>query len=294
MLRKILGSPKLNEGHKESTAAEERWAEVSGGKLRYLVQGSGAPLLLLHGIVASSFSFRLVSPELSRELRLFLPDMRVAGADASLKATASRLLELLDQEGIEAADVLGSSHGGAVAMEMSAMAPERIRRLILVSPANPFARGYHGVVNFYLSLSGGIVIRLAPFAPIPIWEYAMRRMCGHASRLATDIGFGYRQPLRERGMTAHIRSSLQTFIAEIEALRAKLPDLSKIATLLIWGDRDPVVELDSGRQLQQALGAEMIVIPGIGHLPYEESPEEFSRIVLKYLRIGPSGDRVIG
>ena len=266
---------------------------MSGGRLRYLVQGTGAPLLLLHGIVASSFSFRLVSRELSREFRLFVPDLRVAGADASLRATATRILELLDHECIESADLLGSSHGGAVAMELTAMAPERIRRLILVSPANPFARGYHRVANFYLSWSGGIVIRLAPFAPIRIWEYAMQRMCGRTSRLATDMALGYRQPLRERGMTTHIRSSLQTFIAEIEALREKLPDLRKIQTLLIWGDSDPVVELDSGHQLQQALGAEMAVMPGIGHLPYEESPEEFSRIVLNYLRIGPSGDRVI-
>lgn len=247
------------------------------------MQGSGAPLVLLHGIVASSFSFRLITPELSRDFRLYLPDLLVAGADASLKATASRMLQLLDRAGVDSANLLGSSHGGAVAMELSAMAPQRIQRLILVSPANPFARGYHRIVKFYLSPTGGIFIRLAPFAPVLIWEYAMRRMCGRASRLAKDIGLGYRQPLRQSGVTAQIRSSLQTFISEIEALREKLPDLSKIPTLLIWGDRDPVVEFDSARELQQALGADMVVMPGVGHLPYEEAPEEFSRIVLKYL-----------
>jgi pimeloyl-ACP methyl ester carboxylesterase len=272
-----------------SLEPEERWADVSGGKLRYLTQGTGAHLVLLHGIVASSFSFRLVSPDLSRDFRLFLPDLRVAGADASLRATATRILQLLDREGIESADLLGSSHGGAVAMELAAMAAHRVRRLILVSPANPFARGYRRVVNFYLSRPGRIFIRLAPFAPIPIWDYAISRMCGETSRLPRRIGMGYRQPLRERGMTAHIRSSLKTFIAEIEALREKLSELRKIPTLLIWGDRDPVVELDSGLQLQQALGAELVVMRGIGHLPYEESPEEFSRIVLEYLR-----NRVIG
>ncbi len=169
------------------------------------------------------------------------------------------------------------------------MAPQRIQRLILVSPANPFARGYQRVVKFYLSKPGGIFTRLAPFAPVPLWEYAMRRMCGRASRLHPDIGVGYRQPLRERGMTSHIRSSLQTFIAEIEALQPKLPHIRKIPTLLVWGDHDPVVELDSGRQLQQALGAEMVVMPGIGHLPYEEAPDAFSRIVLEFLK-----NRVIG
>ncbi|HEU5233298.1 MAG TPA: alpha/beta hydrolase [Terriglobales bacterium] len=276
-----------------SPEAEERWADVSGGKLRYLAQGTGAPLVLLHGIVASSFSFRLVSPDLSRDFRLFIPDLRVAGADASLRPTATRILQLFAREGIESADLLGSSHGGAVAMELAATAAHRIRRLILVSPANPFARGYHRVVNFYLSRPGGIFIRLAPFAPVPIWEYAIKRMCGESSILALGIGAGYRQPLRERGITGHIRSSLQTFITEVEALRPKLSELRNIPTLLIWGDHDPVVELESGHQLQQALGAKMVVMPGIGHLPYEENPEEFSRIVLKYLGIGSSGHRVI-
>src|SRR5690348_9066616 len=108
-----------------SCEAEERWADVFGGKLHYLVQGTGAPLVLLHGIVASSFSFRLVSPDLSRHFRLFLPDLRVAGADASLRASATRILQVFDREGIESADLLGSSHGGTVAMEMAAMAPQR-------------------------------------------------------------------------------------------------------------------------------------------------------------------------
>src|SRR6185437_12782828 len=108
------------------------------------------------GIVASSFSFRLISPELAGEFRLYVPDLRVAGADASLKGTASRVLQLLDHAGVQAADVLASSHGGAVAMELSAMDPRRVRRLILVSPANPFARGYQRVVSFYLSRPGAV------------------------------------------------------------------------------------------------------------------------------------------
>jgi pimeloyl-ACP methyl ester carboxylesterase len=85
-------------------------------------------------------------------------------------------------------------------------------------------------------------------------------------------------------MIPHIVSSLKTLMADVEALRPKLAAISRIPTLLIWGDRDPVVELESGRRLQQALAAEMEVMTGVGHLPYEESPAEFNRIVLAYLR----------
>jgi pimeloyl-ACP methyl ester carboxylesterase len=67
--------------------------------------------------------------------------------------------------------------------------------------------------------------------------------------------------------------------------------------VLVWGDRDPVVELESGHRLQQALAAEMEVMRGVGHLPYEENPTEFNRIVRHYLRkprTGPSDDRTMG
>jgi pimeloyl-ACP methyl ester carboxylesterase len=48
------------------------------------------------------------------------------------------------------------------------------------------------------------------------------------------------------------------------------------------------VEIQSGHQLKRALGADMVVMPGIGHLPYEEAPQEFNRVVLDYLRANSS------
>jgi pimeloyl-ACP methyl ester carboxylesterase len=88
---------------------------------------------------------------------------------------------------------------------------------------------------------------------------------------------------RFSGSIPYIRSCIQTFAEDLEALAPKLPQLSKIPTLIIWGDRDPVVEVESGYKLQKALGAELEIMPGIGHLPYEENPAEFSRIVKDFV-----------
>src|SRR5690348_3266376 len=101
---------------------EERWAPVANGRTRYLVGGTGSPLVLLHGIVASSFSFRFTFDELGRHFQLFVPDLRIVGLDGGLAATAGRLVQLLDHAGIDKADILGSSYGGAVAMELAAQA----------------------------------------------------------------------------------------------------------------------------------------------------------------------------
>jgi pimeloyl-ACP methyl ester carboxylesterase len=276
---------------------EERWAAVSGCRLRYLVGGSGASLVLVHGIAASSFSFRLNCAELMRDFRLYIPDIRIPSADGSLAATALRLRDFLDHLGIRRSHILGSSHGGSVVMELAALSPERFGRMVLVSPTNPFAENYKKVVRFYLSGVGGIFVRLAPLMPGRAWDYGISRMYADRKRISAGTGIGYALPLRQRGMIPHILSSLRTLTTDIEALRPKLAAISKVPTLLVWGDRDPVVELESGHRLQQALAAEMEVMRGVGHLPYEENPTEFNRIVRHYLRkprTGPSDDRTMG
>ena len=108
--------------------------------------------------------------------------------------------------------------------------------------------------------------------------------------MAAGTGLGYARPLRVKGTMKYLLSCLKTFNEDVETLREHLGAIAKIPTLLIWGDRDPVVELESGRRLQKALGARMVVIEGTGHLPYEEAPSEFNRIILEYLRSGSSGE----
>ena len=57
-------------------------------------------------------------------------------------------------------------------------------------------------------------------------------------------------------------------------LREVLADLAEKPTLLIWGDRDRAVGLDSARELQRTLRrSRLVVLPGVGHIPFEEVPE---------------------
>ena len=257
--------------------------------MRYLVGGSGSSLILVHGIAASSFSFRFSWPELTQDLRVFVPDLLniqtpVKGAlDGCLHANALRIREFIEAVGVANADILGSSHGGAVVMELAAAAPERFRRMILVSPANPFARRYHRLLRFYMTMAGGLFLRMVPFMPARAWDYGIGRMYAYPKSMAAGTGLGYRRPLRTRGAIPYIRSCIRTFADDVDALGPKLPQMSKIPTLIIWGDRDPVVEIESGYKLQQALGAELAVMQDVGHLPYEERPEEFNRLVKKFV-----------
>ena len=268
---------------------EERWAVVSGGRMRYQVGGSGRPLILLHGIAASSFSFRLNCAELTRRFRVFVPDLinlvpvNGVSKDYSIPGNAQRVLEFLDQLGLQKADILGTSHGGAVIMELASFAPQRFQRMILVAPANPFAKRYHGTLRFYLSPVGRIFVHLVPYMPGRAWDYGIGRMYADPREMVAGTGLGYARSLRPRGATTRILSSLATFVEDVERLRPKLQAIAQIPTLIIWGDRDPVVEMKSGFELQHQLRAEMVLMKNVGHMPYEERPEEFNRIVIEWL-----------
>jgi pimeloyl-ACP methyl ester carboxylesterase len=130
---------------------EECWMDVDGGRMRYLRAGAGPALILVHGLLGYSFSWRYVMPALAAHATVYAPDMLGAGfsdrafdVDFSMRAVARRLVQFVEKLGIPEAtfDLLGTSHGGGVAM-MAAVACMRgnsrikVRKLVLVAPVNP-------------------------------------------------------------------------------------------------------------------------------------------------------------
>src|SRR5580704_5787 len=119
---------------------EDHWITLDGARMRYLRSGDGPPLLLLHGLLGYSFSWRYAIPHLAPQATVHAVDMlgvgfsdRPQGLDPTLRASANRLLRFLDAVGIASCDLLGTSHGGAISMMAAALEPERVRRLILVA-----------------------------------------------------------------------------------------------------------------------------------------------------------------
>ena len=88
------GAPSLGEG------VTECWMEIDGARMRYLRAGSGPALILLHGLLGYSFSWRYVMPAVSPCATVYAPDMigagfseRPRGFDHSMRATALRVLK---------------------------------------------------------------------------------------------------------------------------------------------------------------------------------------------------------
>ena len=269
----------------------DKFVDVAGARMHYLHAGSGPPILLIHGLVGCSQNWRDNISALAGSASVYALDLlnmgksqRVDGLDVRLKAIANRLVATMDALGLAAADIVAHSHGGAVALMLAALHPERVRRLILFAPANPYSRSRDCMVRLYASWWGGIALRALPYLPAWIQRIAFGKRDGAPDRAIDRCLKEYSEVLRDSGSVHHVLSILRCWFAEQARLRRALCRVARIPTLLVWGAGDCTMSLSSGNRLHRRLRAsELIVVPDRGHSVFEEAPEEANRIMLDWL-----------
>ena len=187
---------------------------------------------------------------------------RVQGLNASLAATADRLAATMDALGLEKADIGAHSHGGAVALVFAVRHPERVRRMILFAPANPFCNFGDRLLRFYSTRVGLSFARLIPFLPLRWKAIALERMYGDPHRVPADALAGYVDGLQVPGTIDHVMQIVARWKFDMAGLRAQLGAMLNVPTLLIWGDRDRAVGLQSAAELRRSLpSAELVTFP---------------------------------
>ena len=264
---------------------------VGGVAWRYLRAGSGPALLLVHGLLGYSFSWRFTIPVLAQYATVYAVDLPGAGfsdrpleIDSRLHSLGQQILNFMDATGLAACDLLGTSHGGAVAMLAAASAPTRFPRLILVDPVNPWS-GRGKVLSVLLSnpLVAPVFTMAAPRLRF-VQEHYLRRLYADTGRIPPGTLEGYTEPLRRPGAFVHGLSVLRSWNRDLRELESVLPRIADIRTLLIWGNRDAAVDPASAARLKaQFHQCELVMLDGVGHLPYEEAPDEFNRAVIQFL-----------
>jgi pimeloyl-ACP methyl ester carboxylesterase len=275
-----------------STAVKECWLTLDGYRMRYLRAGSGPPLVLLHGLLGYSFSWRFALPALAETATVHALDMPGAGfsdrpahTSGSFRAHAERVLRFLDAVGIGSCDLLGTSHGGAVAMVTASLAPRRVRTLILVAPVNPWSAHGRRLAPFLSSAPvSWLLLRLEPGLGI-VHDVLLRRLYGDPQRIPAGTLAGYSAAFKIPGTLKYGLGAVGSWNRDLAELEAALPRIANIPTLLLWGTRDGAVSPDSAERLrQQFTQCHLEIFEGIGHLPYEEAAEPFNAAVLGFLR----------
>ncbi len=256
-----------------------RIADVDGVGIHYVEQGSGPPVVLVHGFGGHTFSFRHQIPELARDHRVVAVDLlgfgyseRPADGDYSLTAQANRILRLMDKLDIERASVLGHSMGGEVVMRMASTEPERVERLILAAsvsgdrvptlPATP-------LIKPFLPATARLTSRLI-----------LRRAVADASYLTPEVREGYLAPMRIKGSMDGLYQILRDTRGDQKI------DYSRITqpVLVLWGEQEKLVPGIALRRLQERFPhAQVEFIPGAGHLLLEEQPEHSNAAIRRFL-----------
>jgi len=287
------------------TEIEEHWLELAHGRMRYLKAGSGPPLILIHGLMGYSFSWRFTIPALAPHATVYAIDNLGAGLspanegmDCTMRATAERVLQFADALGIKDFDLLGTSHGGGVAIMVAAICAERsfvqlndtrLQRLVLVAPVNPWSPHGKRLAPFLGSAFGSMLFSNT----IERWrslDYLwLRRMFGDGSRIPPDSLDGYRMPVLKNHVFRHASRIVRNWTADLAELERMLPKIRDYPTLLIWGTKDRAVDFQSAALLRQNFrDARLVAFEGVGHLPYEEAPEDFNRALIDFLTGAPS------
>ena len=290
-------------------AGEECWSNVGGYRMRYLRlkarRESGAPpLLLVHGLLGYSFSWRHNLEALAEDREVFAIDLLGIGFSDrpprdricySLRASAERLLDWMVEIGLRNADVVGTSHGGGVVMMMAALDRERgtglIGRLVLVASINPWSRAGLRRTRVLGHPLGAMMFR----AIVPIFGIfsvarglMIERMYGDPRKITQETRDGYDAAIRLKGTVDYSLGVVRHWHRDLGELELVIAAIGEIPALLIWGSKDTAVPVSSSHKLKYKFkNSELLIFDGVGHLPYEESPQEFNRAVKDFLTRQP-------
>jgi len=268
---------------------------LHGHRVSYRQAGWGPVVVLIHGITGSSLTWEEVIEPLAERYTVVAPDLLGHGesakprGDYSLGAYASGIRDLLAALGHSRATVVGHSLGGGIAMQMAYQFPERVERLVLVSSGG-LGRDVHLLIRAAVLPGSELVLPLLASNPVISRVDAVGAFLGRLGfRAGPDLhemwrGFSSLADAEARAAFIH---TLRT-IVDPSGQRANAADRLYLAqdmpSLLIWGERDPVIPVSHGvRASEQMPGTHLVTFPESGHFPHLDEPRRFVRELTEFI-----------
>jgi pimeloyl-ACP methyl ester carboxylesterase len=278
----------------DPTAA--RHLTLHGHNVAYRAAGEAGPaIVLVHGITSNSATWERVLAPLGAHHRVVAPDLFGHGesakprGDYSLGAYASGVRDLLGALAIDKATIVGHSLGGGVAMQLAYQFPDLAERLVLVDSGglgpevSPLLRA--------ATLPGAeIVLPLLTRPGLLNAGAGAGRLLG---RLGLQVGTDLREMARGHASLAD-HEARQAFLSTLRAIvdvggqrvdaRDRLYLAAELPTLIVWGERDPIIPVAHGRGAARLIpGSRLEIFPGAGHFPHVEEPERFAELLSGFI-----------
>lgn len=270
------------------SALVPRMVTVDSTRLRVIETGRGPPVVLIHGLAASMYSWRhTMLPLAQAGYHVIAFDNR--GFGFSDKPThgysnadyVGLVLGLMDSLGVSDAVLVGHSMGGAIAAEVALSRPDRVTGLVLVDAAGFGVRWPFMLRVARWPIVGALFDR---FRGRGAMAGILRMRYADPSRVTDQDVDQYYAPMAEPDAQRALRRVLRAY--RFDALRQRLDSIAA-PTLMMWGSADRLIPPAIGQaavaQLQR--GA-FVLVPGAGHALPEEAPATFNRTLIAFLRLG--------
>ena len=280
----------LEELKKEYANEQSEFIEINGMQVHYRDEGTGFPIVLMHGTAASLHTYDAWTKQLSKDyrvIRLDLPAFGLTGpnknADYSIESYTKFLSQFLEKIKVDKFYLAGNSLGGNIAWNYAAEYPNKVRKLILIdasglptfTPQPPiFKMAKTPILNsLFLYITPKFFIRKNI-------EQVYADKLKVTDALVTRY---HKMSLRTGNRKAFIERAKTDFNLAEKVNLVKLKSV-KTTTLLIWGAKDTWIPLGNGKRMDNMLpNSKLVILENSGHVPMEENPKESLEFLKSFL-----------
>ena len=255
---------------------------VEGARLYFQLAGAGEPVVLLHGLGASSADWEYQVPELSKRFQVIVPDFRGHGAsdragEYGVERFAADTWQLLDRLKVRAPVLVGHSMGGAVAMQMALDRPGAVPKLVLANTLPSFRTD---TAAKRLMLWTRLLL-MSVLGPRRLGQIMTRRLYPRADQAALRAKVARRNARNDRNVYLATIRALTTWSVREQLARLDMP------VLVLVSEHDYFGGVDTDRFVAALPDARLRRFAGARHGLPLEMPEAFNRAVLDFLQPGP-------
>lgn len=251
------------------------------------VPGETRPvLLLLHGLSAEKSHWVRFARYFSRNYRVLMLDLPghgqtgyQSGREYSTKVQAFRVLDWLDQLGIERFAVAGNSMGGFIAARIATLAPDRVKALMLVDAAGLQARTHSHLEEALRSGRNPFLLH-----SVAEFDRLMQMAAVHLPWMPGNVRVMLaRQYFERRERWFDIFCQILREVYPVAWLEESVSELT-MPVMLIWGEGDQLLDVDMLVHFSELLPeAQVLRLRKTGHMPMVERPGVMARAVRGFL-----------
>jgi len=268
---------------------------IHGRRVAFRRGGSGPTILLIHGITNSSLSWEPAMKRLIRDYDVIAPDLPGHGdsdrhrGDHSIGAHACVLRDLLHVLEVERATVVGHSLGGGIAMQFGYQFPEMTERFVVVSSGG-LGRDVSILIRGAALPFSEQVLPLLTAKPLVEAGAAVAGLLGRLGLKPSADLAEISRGIASLGDTERRAAFVRTVRSVMSPLGQKVTASDRLylaegtPTMIVWGDRDPIIPVAHARAAQSHLPhARLEIFEGSGHFPQLDDPAHFADLLADFI-----------